>query len=129
MQQLQKEQLNQLQLINSYEDQANELQEEIDAIKEKQKKLKEMSQDLRDNLRDKMIASGIENIKTGDYSLSIKTSESLQITDQEKIPAKFKTIEQVIKIDKNWIKKEMKVEEIKGCKIVESKALIIKKRK
>jgi len=61
MQQLQKEQLNQLQLINSYEDQANELQEEIDAIKEKQKKLKEMSQDLRDNLRDKMIASGIEN--------------------------------------------------------------------
>jgi uncharacterized protein (DUF3084 family) len=129
MQQLQKEQLNQLQLINSYEDQANELQEEIDAIKEKQKKLKEMSQDLRDNLRDKMIASGIENIKTGDYSLSIKTSESLQITDQEKIPAKFKTIEQVIKIDKNWIKKEMKVEEIKGCKIVESKSLMIKKRK
>ncbi|MDC9392523.1 siphovirus Gp157 family protein, partial [Clostridioides difficile] len=55
---------------------------------------------------------------------------SLVIEDEEKIPGIYKTVEQVIKVDKNSIKDFIKKgHEVEGCRIEYSTTLIIPKAK
>ncbi|MBF9863258.1 siphovirus Gp157 family protein, partial [Clostridioides difficile] len=83
----------------------NSLDLEIKRMQEL-KKIKKNSLDrLKSNIKECMELLGIKKVKTFLGNISIrKSAGSLVIEDEEKIPAIYKTVEQVVKVDKNTIK-------------------------
>ncbi|WP_331473254.1 siphovirus Gp157 family protein, partial [Clostridioides difficile] len=82
----------------------NSLDLEIKRMQEL-KKIKKNSLDrLKSNIKECMELLGIKKVKTFLGNISIrKSAGSLVIEDEEKIPAIYKTVEQVVKVDKNTI--------------------------
>ncbi|MFQ4337645.1 hypothetical protein C4U10_03765, partial [Clostridioides difficile] len=83
----------------------NSLDLEIKRMQEL-KKIKKNSLDrLKSNIKECMELLGIKKVETFLGNISIrKSAGSLVIEDEEKIPAIYKTVEQVVKVDKNTIK-------------------------
>ncbi|HCQ6228583.1 TPA: siphovirus Gp157 family protein, partial [Clostridioides difficile] len=83
----------------------NSLDLEIKRMQEL-KKIKKNSLDrLKSNIKECMELLGIKKVETFLGNISIrKSAGSLVIEDEEKIPAIYKTVEQVVKVDKNSIK-------------------------
>ncbi|MCE0787124.1 siphovirus Gp157 family protein, partial [Clostridioides difficile] len=79
----------------------NSLDLEIKRMQEL-KKIKKNSLDrLKSNIKECMELLGIKKVKTFLGNISIrKSAGSLVIEDEEKIPAIYKTVEQVVKVDK-----------------------------
>lgn len=68
---------------------------------------------------------GIDKIEAGLDKLSLRKSESLNITDENKIPARFQKVE--VSFDKVAIKAAIKAgEEIEGAEIITNKSLLIR---
>ncbi|MCJ0505371.1 siphovirus Gp157 family protein, partial [Clostridioides difficile] len=80
----------------------NSIDSEIKRLQEL-KKIKKNSLDrLKSNIKECMELLGIKKVKTFLGNISIrKSAGSLVIEDEEKIPAIYKTVEQVVKVDKN----------------------------
>ncbi|HBF0857142.1 TPA: siphovirus Gp157 family protein, partial [Clostridioides difficile] len=80
----------------------NSLDLEIKRMQEL-KKIKKNSLDrLKSNIKECMELLGIKKVETFLGNISIrKSAGSLVIEDEEKIPAIYKTVEQVVKVDKN----------------------------
>ena len=109
----------------------NSLDLEIKRMQEL-KKIKKNSLDrLKSNIKECMELLGIKKVKTFLGNISIrKSAGSLVIEDEEKIPAIYKTVEQVVKVDKNTIKDFIKKgHEVEGCRIEYSTTLTTPKAK
>ncbi|MCJ0504110.1 siphovirus Gp157 family protein, partial [Clostridioides difficile] len=80
----------------------NSLDLEIKRMQEL-KKIKKNSLDrLKSNIKECMELLGLKKVETFLGNISIrKSAGSLVIEDEEKIPAIYKTVEQVVKVDKN----------------------------
>jgi len=63
---------------------------------------------LKDILKNAMILFGKLEIKEPTIKINFRKSNIVEITDSDKVPARFKTIVQTEKIDKNAIKAELK---------------------
>lgn len=74
---------------------------------------------LEEYIKSAMVALEVTEATAGTFKLSILPSQgSLEITDESKIPARFKTIVQTTKIDANGVKAAIKSgEHIDGAEI------------
>jgi len=83
---------------------------------------------LRERLKISMIETGVTKFKFSEFSVSIpKPRASLEITNQELIPEKYKSIKQVIESDNAAIKNDLlSGVEVPGAKIEYKKSLLIR---
>lgn len=83
----------------------NSIDLEIKRLQELKKVKKNNLDRLKSNIKECMELLGTKKIETVLGNISIrKSAGSLVIEDEEKIPAIYKTVEQVVKVDKNSIK-------------------------
>lgn len=69
----------------------------------------------------------IDEIKTPTTKINFRPSTSLQINNQDEIPAEYKTLVTDMKVDKNKIKKDLKSgKEVKGAELIENRSIQIK---
>ena len=67
---------------------------------------------------------------TGLYRVKTRTSKSVNIIDENKVPTQFKTTEQTTKLDKTAIKKAIDAgDDVAGAEVVENKSLSLGKPK
>ncbi|EGT3823810.1 hypothetical protein DD109_15900, partial [Clostridioides difficile] len=80
----------------------NSIDSEIKRLQELKKVKKNTLDRLKSNIKDCMELLGTKKVETVLGNISIrKSAGSLVIEDEEKIPAIYKTVEQVVKVDKN----------------------------
>ncbi|EQE01221.1 siphovirus Gp157 family protein, partial [Clostridioides difficile CD8] len=80
----------------------NSIDSEIKRLQELKRVKKNTLDRLKSNIKDCMELLGTKKVETFLGNISIrKSAGSLVIEDEEKIPAIYKTVEQVIKVDKN----------------------------
>ncbi|MFG1003798.1 siphovirus Gp157 family protein, partial [Clostridioides difficile] len=83
----------------------NSIDSEIKRLQELKRVKKNTLDRLKSNIKDCMELLGTKKVETILGNISIrKSAGSLVIEDEEKIPAIYKTVEQVVKVDKNIIK-------------------------
>ncbi|HBH0442183.1 TPA: siphovirus Gp157 family protein, partial [Clostridioides difficile] len=83
----------------------NSIDSEIKRLQELKRVKKNTLDRLKSNIKDCMELLGTKKVETVLGNISIrKSAGSLVIEDEEKIPAIYKTVEQVVKVDKNIIK-------------------------
>ncbi|WP_042744896.1 siphovirus Gp157 family protein, partial [Clostridioides difficile] len=83
----------------------NSIDSEIKRLQELKRVKKNTLDRLKSNIKDCMELLGTKKVETVLGNISIrKSAGSLVIEDEEKIPAIYKTVEQVVKVDKNTIK-------------------------
>ncbi|WP_114212711.1 siphovirus Gp157 family protein, partial [Clostridioides difficile] len=83
----------------------NSIDSEIKRLQELKRVKKNTIDRLKSNIKDCMELLGTKKVETILGNISIrKSAGSLVIEDEEKIPAIYKTVEQVVKVDKNTIK-------------------------
>ncbi|WP_254057684.1 siphovirus Gp157 family protein [Clostridioides difficile] len=83
----------------------NSIDSEIKRLQELKRVKKNTLDRLKSNIKDCMELLGTKKVETILGNISIrKSAGSLVIEDEEKIPAIYKTVEQVVKVDKNSIK-------------------------
>ncbi|CZS03396.1 siphovirus Gp157 family protein [Clostridioides difficile] len=109
----------------------NSIDSEIKRLQELKRVKKNTIDRLKSNIKDCMELLGTKKVETILGNISIrKSAGSLVIEDEEKIPAIYKTVEQVVKVDKNTIKDFIKKgHEVEGCRIEYSTTLTIPKAK
>lgn len=107
-------------VVRNYETRINAIKEEEKRLAEyrrseekKLEKLKEYTVYCMEQLGNKKLDTNL-----GRISLRKKPS-SLVVVDENKIPDIYKTVEQVIKVDKAQIKKDLKESKIDGVELVE----------
>ncbi|MCE0838032.1 siphovirus Gp157 family protein, partial [Clostridioides difficile] len=82
----------------------NSIDSEIKRLQELKRVKKNTLDRLKSNIKDCMELLGTKKVETVLGNISIrKSAGSLVIEDEEKIPAIYKTVEQVVKVDKNTI--------------------------
>ncbi|EQE97840.1 siphovirus Gp157 family protein [Clostridioides difficile CD109] len=87
----------------------NSIDSEIKRLQELKRVKKNTLDRLKSNIKDCMELLGTKKVETVLGNISIrKSAGSLVIEDEEKIPAIYKTVEQVVKVDKNTIKDLLK---------------------
>lgn len=108
----------------------NSIDSEIKRLQEL-KRVKNTLDRLKSNIKDCMELLGTKKVETVLGNISIrKSAGSLVIEDEEKIPGIYKTVEQVVKVDKNSIKDFIKKgHEVEGCRIEYGTTLTIPKAK
>lgn len=117
--------LNYVRFINHIQSEINEAEIYLLKVQDYMHKKKVLSERLKSALKDAVLNFG--EIESEYHRLSLRKSESLEIVDEDMIPAKFKTIKQTIQIDKVAIKKAIKAGEIVfGCILNENQNLQIK---
>ena len=109
----------------------NSIDSEIKRLQELKRVKKNTIDRLKSNIKDCMELLGTKKVETVLGNISIrKSAGSLVIEDEEKIPAIYKTVEQVVKVDKNIIKDFIKKgHEVEGCRIEYGTTLTIPKAK
>ncbi|HBF7727286.1 TPA: siphovirus Gp157 family protein [Clostridioides difficile] len=97
----------------------NSIDSEIKRLQELKRVKKNTLDRLKSNIKDCMELLGTKKVETVLGNISIrKSAGSLVIEDEEKIPSIYKTVEQVVKVDKNTIKDVIKKgHEVEGCRI------------
>ncbi|WP_144017141.1 siphovirus Gp157 family protein [Clostridioides difficile] len=109
----------------------NSIDSEIKRLQELKRVKKNTLDRLKSNIKDCMELLGTKKVETILGNISIrKSAGSLVIEDEEKIPVIYKTVEQVVKVDKNTIKDVIKKgHEVEGCRIEYSTTLTTPKVK
>lgn len=80
---------------------------EADRIADRMKPIKNNIDRMKESLLAFLKASGQDKVKAGTFAVSIGTSKATNILDEALIPNQYKTVETVIKIDKNAIKSDI----------------------
>ena len=94
---------------------------EIERLTLKKRFAENLSKRLKEYVRDCMIATGKKKIETSTLRITVnKTNPSVEIEDEDAIPARFKTAETVVAIDKKELLKELKVFDIKKQELEKS---------
>lgn len=104
---------------------ADMLKKESDRLAQKRQFVLNNKERLRATLLSAMKSTGKEKFKTDTHSFYISKHTNVEITDEAKIPDKFKSFE--IKIDKTGLKKAMQDDiGIEGAELKESESVCIR---
>lgn len=103
---------------------------EIDELKAKIARAERMQDSIMKGVANYMTLTGKDKLDAGPYSFAFRKSTTCEIIDEEKIPAEFKTVETIVKVNKNDLKAAAKkgdvVDGIHGFVLVEHKNLNLK---
>ena len=99
---------------------------EIDRLSKRKKVCKNAQARLKQRLMDYLTTADVDRIKAGTFTVSISSTPSVNITDEEKIPNEYR-IAQPYKIDKNAIKTALRTDiTVPGAEIVYTKGVRIR---
>lgn len=108
-------------VIRNYETRINAVKEEEKRLSEYRKSEEKKLERLKEYTIYCMEQLGNKKLDTNLGKISLrKKPASLIITDEDKIPNEYKLIEQIVKIDKARIKKDLKEKVVDGVELVES---------
>ena len=99
---------------------------EIDRLSKRKKVCENAQARLKERMVDYLTAANIDRINTGTFLVSIASTPSVNITDEEKIPIEYR-ISQPYKIDKNAIKTALRTDiSVPGAEIIYTKGVRIR---
>ena len=113
-------------VVQNLEADTKQIDEEIKRLQQLRKVRKNTADRLKEAVKDSMISNDIEEFKTSTHTIKFRKSESVNILDENKIPAEFKVIKSEIKIDKIGLKKALKNGDVSGAELSQNKNLTIK---
>lgn len=113
-------------VVQNLEADTKQIDEEIKRLQQLKKVRKNTADRLKEAVKDSMIGNDIEEFKTSTHTIKFRKSESVNILDENKIPAEFKVIKSEIKIDKIGLKKALKNGDVSGAELSQNKNLTIK---
>lgn len=115
-------------IIRNLEGNVNMLKAEIERLNSRKKSIEGNIDRLKENLKQAMILTGKEKIKTGLFNITVANNPvALNIFDESKIPENFFTYETIKKMDKSTIKFLLKAGQvIEGAELTQGKGLRIK---
>ncbi|MCQ2485728.1 MAG: siphovirus Gp157 family protein [Clostridia bacterium] len=99
---------------------------EIDRLNKHKKVCENAQARLKQRLIDYLTTADVDRIKAGTFTVSVSSTPSVNITDEEKIPNEYR-IAQPYKIDKNAIKTALRTDiTVPGAEIVYTKGVRIR---
>ncbi len=99
---------------------------EIDRLNKRKKVCENAQTRLKQRLIDYLTTADVDRIKAGTFTVSVSSTPSVNITDEEKIPNEYR-IAQPYKIDKNAIKTALRTDiTVPGAEIVYTKGIRIR---
>jgi hypothetical protein len=115
-------------IIRNLEGNVNMLKAEIERLNSRKKSIEGNIDRLKENLKQSMILTGKEKIKTGLFNITVANNPvALNVFDESKIPENFFTYETIKKMDKSAIKDLLKAGQvIEGAELTQGKGLRIK---
>jgi len=115
-------------IIRNLEGNVNMLKAEIERLNSRKKSIEGNIDRLKENLKQSMILTGKEKIKTGLFNITVANNPvALNIFDESKIPENFFTYETIKKMDKAKIKFLLKAGlVIEGAELTQGRGLRIK---
>lgn len=115
-------------IIRNLEGNVNMLKAEIERLNSRKKSIEGNVDRLKENLKQSMILTGKEKIKTGLFNITVANNPvALNVFDESKIPENFFTYETIKKMDKSAIKDLLKAGQvIEGAELTQGKGLRIK---
>jgi hypothetical protein len=115
-------------IIRSLEANAVALKTEIDRLTNRRRSIENSIDRLKENLKNAMIATGKEKIKTDLFNVTVVNNPvAVNVIDEKLIPEKYFKVEIIRKLDKISLRDAMKKgEEIQGAELKQGKGLRIK---
>ena len=115
-------------IIRNLEANAVALKTEIDRLTNRRRSIENSIDRLKENLKNAMIATGKEKIKTDLFNVTVVNNPvAVNVIDEKLIPEKYFKVEIIRKLDKLSLRDAIKSgEEIQGAKLMQGKGLRIK---
>jgi septal ring factor EnvC (AmiA/AmiB activator) len=116
-------------VIKNQEGNINALKTEINRLTDKKKSIENNIDRMKESLKDSMITTGKERIKTDLFNISVANNPpALKITNESIIPKSYFTTETIKKLDKARLKEDLKTGNIfvNGAELTAGKRLRIK---
>lgn len=115
-------------IIRNLEANVVALKTEIDRLTNRRRSIENSIDRLKENLKDAMIATGKEKIKTDLFNVTVVNNPvAVNVIDEKLIPEKYFKVEIIRKLDKLSLRDAIKNgEEIQGAKLMQGKGLRIK---
>lgn len=115
-------------IIRNLEANAVALKTEIDRLTNRRRSIENSIDRLKENLKNAMIATGKEKIKTDLFNVTVVNNPvAVNVIDEKLIPEKYFKVEIIRKLDKLSLRDAIKNgEEIQGAKLMQGKGLRIK---
>lgn len=111
-------------LIKNLRSDAEQIKVEADKLAKRAK----AAQNRADSLKEYLLANipvGVK-FKSPRMAISWGSTSAVEVYDQSQIPEKYTTIETVVKVDKNELKRDLKDGDIPGCLLVNRPYITIK---
>lgn len=103
------------------------IKEEESNLYSRRKSLEKKLDSIKQYITDCCDIAGVSKVKTALCEISFRKSESVSITDLDRVPAEYKRVKTTVEADKTALKKVLKDGiEIDGAVLVESKNIQIK---
>ena len=113
--------------IRQFKAQADFLKKEAKDLADKAKRHEQAADRLHQNIAQALDFRGVKKLDLGQYTLSFRKSEAVEINESDVIPDCYKKTEIISKIDKNSIKQALKQgEKVQGASLVTRQNLQIK---
>lgn len=115
-------------IIRNLEANAVALKVEIDRLTNRRRSIENSIDRLKENLKDAMIATGKEKIKTDLFNVTVANNPvAVNVIDEKLIPEEYFKVEIIRKLDKLSLRDAIKNgEEIQGAELTQGKGLRIK---
>lgn len=115
-------------IIRNLEANAVALKTEIDRLTNRRRSIENSIDRLKENLKNAMIATGKEKIKTDLFNVTVVNNPvAVNVIDEKLIPEEYFKVEIIRKLDKISLRDAIKNgEEIQGAKLMQGKGLRIK---
>ena len=115
-------------IIKNLEGSVTALKAEIDRMTDRKKSIENNIERLKENLKNAMIETGKEKIKTDLFNIKIADNPyAVNVIDETLIPEEYFKVEIIRKLDKVTLKDDMKNGQIiKGAELTQGKGLRIK---
>ena len=115
-------------IIRNLEANAVALKTEIDRLTNRRRSIENSIDRLKENLKNAMIATGKEKIKTDLFNVTVVNNPvAVNVIDEKLIPEKYFKVEIIRKLDKLSLRDAIKNgEEIQGAELTQGKGLRIK---
>lgn len=115
-------------IIRNLEANAVALKTEIDRLTNRRRSIENSIDRLKENLKNAMIATGKEKIKTDLFNVTVVNNPvAVNVIDEKLIPEEYFKVEIIRKLDKLSLRDAIKSgEEIQGARLMQGKGLRIK---
>jgi len=115
-------------IIKNLEGSVTALKAEIDRMTDRKKSIENNIERLKENLKNAMIETGKEKIKTDLFNIKVADNPyAVNVIDETLIPEEYFKVEIIRKLDKVTLKDDMKNGQIiKGAELMQGKGLRIK---